>query len=90
MRKSLCVPFVILAPVLAQADNADTANKSNNPLNLAPGLNFQDYYTPDIANINAHTNDALIRGALPMAPNGLIGVPQLLRATVSKGLSPMK
>ncbi|MEQ7921279.1 hypothetical protein ABQX22_18940 [Xanthomonas sp. WHRI 1810A] len=80
--KSLCVPFVIMAPMLAQADNADTANKSNNPLNLAPGLNFQDYYTPDIANTNAHTNDALIRGALPMAPNGFIGVPQLLRATV--------
>lgn len=30
------------------ADNADTANKSNNPLNLAPGANLQDYYSPKL------------------------------------------
>jgi len=69
-------------PNSASSDNADAANKSNNPLNLAPGLNVQDYYTPDIANSNAHTNDTLLRGTLPVAPGALIGVPQLLRATL--------
>jgi hypothetical protein len=73
---------LLLPAGLASADNADTANKSNNPLNLAPGLNLQDYYTPDIANTNAHTNDLLLRGTLPIAPGDFIGVPQLLRATL--------
>jgi hypothetical protein len=68
--------------VYAHADNADTANKSNNPLNLAPGANLQDYYTPKLYDTNAHTNDVLMRGTLPIAPNDFIGVPQLLRATV--------
>lgn len=72
-----------LAPAFcALADNAETANKSNNPLNLAPGLNLQDYYTPKLYDTNVHTNDALLRGALPMAPNDFIGVPQLFRATL--------
>ncbi|MCW2268910.1 hypothetical protein D3C77_83710 [compost metagenome] len=66
----------------ALADNAETANKSNNPLNLAPGLNIQDYYTPTIDDSNAHTNDLLLRGTLPLAPGDFIGVPQLLRATL--------
>ncbi|MGH8394248.1 MAG: hypothetical protein ACRESN_18605, partial [Pseudomonas sp.] len=70
------------AAVNAHADNADTANKSNNPLNLAPGLNFQDYYTPSLYDTNVHTNDFLLRGTLPVAPGEFIGVPQLLRATV--------
>ena len=39
----------------ALADNAETANKSNNPLNLAPGLNLQDYYTPQVYDSNIHT-----------------------------------
>ncbi|WP_095128306.1 hypothetical protein [Pseudomonas sp. Irchel s3h14] len=68
--------------VYAHADNAETANKSNNPLNLAPGANLQDYYTPKLYDTNAHTNDILMRGTLPIAPNDFIGVPQLLRATV--------
>lgn len=72
-----------LAPVTAAlADNPDIANKSNNPLSLAPGLNLQDYYTPRVYDSNIHTNDALLRGALPVAPNDFIGVPQLLRATL--------
>lgn len=66
----------------ALADNAETANKSNNPLNLAPGLNLQDYYTPRLYDSNAHTNDTLLRGTLPIAPSDFIGVPQLLRATL--------
>lgn len=65
----------------ALADNAETANKSNNPLNLAPGLNIQDYYTPELFGSNKHTNDSLLRGTLPVAPGDLVGVPQLLRAT---------
>jgi hypothetical protein len=66
----------------AQADNAEEANKSNNPLSLAPGANLQDYYTPRLYDTNVHTNDALLRGTLPVAPNDFIGVPQLLRATL--------
>lgn len=79
-----------LAPFAAsvQADNAETANKSNNPLNLAPGLNLQDYYTPKLYDTNVHTNDALLRGALPMAANDFIGVPQLLRFTLPVSTRP--
>lgn len=64
---------------LAQHASAKEANKSNNPLNPAPGLNFQDYYTPDIYGSDKYTNDFLIRGALPMAPVGPVPVPQLIR-----------
>jgi len=72
----------LLAPVVcAQAENADTANKSNNPLNFAPGMSAQDYYTPRYYDSNIHTNDLLIRGTLPIAPNDYIAVPQLIRAT---------
>ena len=72
----------LLAPVVcAQADNAETANKSNNPLNFAPGMSAQDYYTPKYYDTNIHTNDLLIRGTLPIAPNDYISVPQLIRAT---------
>jgi hypothetical protein len=39
--------------VCALADNAAAANKSNNPLNLAPGANLQDYYTPQLFDSNA-------------------------------------
>ena len=63
----------------AQSASAEEANKSNNPLNAAPGLNFQDYYTPDIYGSDKYTNDFLIRGALPMAPVGPVPVPQLIR-----------
>jgi len=65
----------------AHADNADTANKSNNPLNLAQGMSMEDYYTPRYYDSNIHSNDLLVRGTLPIAPNEFIGVPQLLRAT---------
>ena len=61
---------------LAQHASAEEATKSNNPLNPAPGLNFQDYYTPDIYGSDKYTNDFLIRGALPLAPGP---VPQLIR-----------
>jgi len=67
------------AVAAAQGVSAEDANKSNNPLNPAPGLNFQDYYTPDIYGSDKYTNDFLIRGALPMAPVGPVPVPQLIR-----------
>jgi hypothetical protein len=74
--------------VYAHADNADTANKSNNPLNLAPGANLQDYYTPKLYDTNAHTNDVLMRGTLPIAPGDFMRAPQLLRATLPIGTRP--
>lgn len=70
------------------ADNAEEANKSNNPLNLAPGMNLQDYYTPKIDGSDVHTNDMLLRGTLPVAPNDFLGVPQLLRATLPLSTRP--
>ncbi|MDZ5435888.1 hypothetical protein T3H00_24900 [Pseudomonas fluorescens] len=70
------------APLIcAHADNAETANRSNNPLNLEPGMNLQDYYTPRYYGSNIHTNDLLVRGTMPIAANDFIGVPQLLRGT---------
>ena len=80
--RTLLLASTLIPSFAAFADNADTANKSNNPLNLAPGMNLQDYYTPKIYDTNVHTNDALLRGTLPIAPNDFIGVPQLLRATL--------
>ncbi len=87
MSKNLLARTILLTAmspfeVCAQADNADTANKSNNPLNLAPGANLQDFYTPKLYDTNVHTNDALLRGAAPIAQGDFIGVPQLLRATL--------
>lgn len=66
---------------LAQA-SAEEANKSNNPLNPAPSLNFQDYYSPKLYGSDQYTNDFLVRGTLPLPPMGFVPVPQLLRATV--------
>lgn len=65
-----------------QANNPETANQSNNPLNRSPGVSIQDYYTPELYDSNAHTNEFSLRGTLPIAPGELLGVPQLLRATL--------
>ena len=67
---------------------ADEANKSNNPLNLAASLNVQNYYTPSVFGANSHTNDFLVRPTIPVGPNGLIGVPQIFRATVPVSTRP--
>jgi hypothetical protein len=56
--------------VCAYADTAEEANKSNNPLNLAPGANLPDD-TPRLYD----TNDTLRCGTLPIAPNDFIGLP---------------
>ncbi|GAA5784788.1 hypothetical protein [Chitiniphilus shinanonensis] len=72
----------------ALADDAETANKSNNPLNPAPGLNFQDYYTPTLYGSDKHTNDFLLRGTLPVMPNSLVGVPQIFRLTMPLSTRP--
>lgn len=82
MRKALFLASSLAAASGAQADNAEDSNKSNNPLSVAPGANLQDYYTPKLYDSNAHTNDVLLRGTLPIAPNDFIGVPQLVRATL--------
>ena len=82
------LPCALLFAQAPLADNAETANKSNNPLNLAPGLNVQDYYTPSLYDSNAHTNDLLVRGTLPLAPGDFLPVPQLLRATLPVSTRP--
>lgn len=80
--KTLFLASSLAAACCARADNAEDSNKSNNPLNVAPGANLQDYYTPRLYDSNAHSNDVLLRGTLPIAPNDFIGVPQLVRATL--------
>jgi len=72
----------------ATAQSADDANKSNNPLNLAASLNFQNYYTPKLFGTHAHTNDFLIRPTIPIAPGDLIGVPQIFRVTAPVSTRP--
>ncbi|CAN7499326.1 MULTISPECIES: hypothetical protein [unclassified Caballeronia] len=67
---------------------ADEANKSNNPLNLAASFNIQNYYTPSVFGASSHTNDLLLRPTIPIGPNGLIGVPQIFRATVPVSTRP--
>ncbi|WP_456021770.1 hypothetical protein [Pseudomonas protegens] len=80
--KTLFLASSLAAACCARADNAEDSNKSNNPLNVAPGANLQDYSTPRLYDSNAHTHDVLLRGPLPIAPNDFIGVPQLIRATL--------
>lgn len=78
------LPCALLFAQAPLANNAETANKSNNPLNLAPGLNLQDYYTPSLYDSNAHSNELLVRGTLPLAAGDFLPVPQLLRATLPR------
>lgn len=75
--------LMLPAHVLAQGGAAaEDANRSNNPLNLAPGLNVQNIYAPKLYGTDAHTNDLLLRGTLPVMPGQLIKAPQLFRLTV--------
>lgn len=69
-------------------DSADVANKSNNPLNLAPAFNIQSYYAPRLYDTNAHTADFLLRPTIPLAPGKLIGVPQIVRGTIPVSMRP--
>lgn len=81
----LALAGALLVPDLAQAAgaSAEESNKSNNPLNPAPGLNLQNYYSPDFYDAPDYTrNDFLLRAATPLPPNSIVPVPQLLRATL--------
>lgn len=88
LRANTCTAFGaillgVFSPLSAHAQSAsDDANKSNNPLNLAPSFNLQNYYTPDLYRSDAHTNDFLLRPTIPILPGDFIGVPQILRGTV--------
>ena len=79
--RTLLATLLCCCAAHAIADTAEDANNSNNPLNPAPGLNFQDYYVPSLFNTSAHTNDFLLRGTMPLAP-GALPFPQLIRATL--------
>ena len=73
MLRSSCALALLLVvsalpPVSAQADNADTANKSNNPLNLAPGANLQDFYTPKLYDTNAQQTTCCCVARYPLPP----------------------
>ncbi len=78
-------------PAYAQSppsNTADDANKSNNPLNLAASLNVQNMFAPSLYGSSAVTNDLLLRGTLPIGPNGLVPVPQILRLTAPVSTRP--
>ena len=68
--------------------SAEDLNKSNSPLNPAPGANIQNYWTPDFYDTDARANDLLLRGTLPLAPMGFVSVPQLIRLTVPVSTRP--
>lgn len=72
----------------AHAQSAADANKSNNPLNPDAAFNLQDAYTPRLYGSNAHTNDLLLRPTVPIMPGRVIGVPQIVRATVPVSTRP--
>ncbi len=77
-----CIAWGALLEAAMAQDSADLANKSNNPLNVAPSFNIQNFYAPRLYGSNAHTNDLLLRPTIPVAPGSLIGVPQIFRGTV--------
>lgn len=84
----IALAVLSLATTLAYAQSAEDANKANNPLNLAPSLGMQNYYTPRLFGTSAHTNDFLVRPTLPIAPGDWVGVPQILRPTVPLSTRP--
>ncbi|MNL82885.1 hypothetical protein D3C87_2103810 [compost metagenome] len=53
-------------------------------MNIAPGMSLQDYCTLKFYDSNIHTDDLLVCGTLPIAPNDFIGVPQLIGPTFEK------
>lgn len=66
-RSSCARAFLLVGSMpLTVSAQADTANKSNNPLNLAPGADLQGHYAPSLFDTNVHTNGLLLRGTLPI------------------------
>lgn len=80
-RLAACGLLACMSTAHAQT-TVEEANKSNNPLNLAPALTMQNYYMPSIFGTNTHTNDFMLRPTIPIGPSRFIPVPQLFRATV--------
>ncbi|RZU01141.1 hypothetical protein [Rivibacter subsaxonicus] len=81
---ALLAAAALLAPPSASAQSADAEllNRSNNPLAPFAALNVQNQYSPYLHESSAEINDFFVRGLLPVAPNGLIGVPQVLGLTL--------
>ncbi|HKQ98312.1 MAG TPA: hypothetical protein VJV75_10585 [Candidatus Polarisedimenticolia bacterium] len=88
MRSAALGAFIILfgvAAVLA-GPSSDEMNASNNPLQPAIGLNFQDYYTGSFYGLDdADANAFLLRGVVP---HKLFGHPQIVRGTLPIVTSP--
>jgi len=66
----------------AQEVSPEEMNKSNSPLNPAPAINLQDYWSPSLYDVDHFTNDFLPRISKTLPPNKLLHVPQILRFTV--------
>ncbi|WLW58950.1 hypothetical protein RA224_17005 [Achromobacter aegrifaciens] len=62
----MAAPLCFAQLAHAQSQSAHDANKSNNPLNLAASLNFQNYYTPKLFGSSGV-------GELPRARPGVSG-----------------
>jgi hypothetical protein len=92
MSSSPFIVAVVLAAATrlaaAQAVSAEDANKSNNPLNPAPAVSFQDYYNAKLYGSDRYTNDLLLRGTLPILPGETIKAPQIFRLTVPVSTRP--
>jgi hypothetical protein len=84
----LVMVYLFFSSNASAQSEADDTNKSNNPLNLAPSFNIQNYYTPSLFGVSGHTNSLLLRPTIPVGPIGPIGVPQIFRATVPVSTGP--
>jgi hypothetical protein len=81
--------LICISSALALAQtSADDANKSNNPLSLAASFNLQNYFTPSLFGSSAHTNDFLLRSAIPVAANTFIPAPEIFRVTLPVSTRP--
>lgn len=81
----LAIPQVGAPAQAGSHASADEVNASNNPLNAHPAANLQNVYVPEYYRYpgpagDPYTNDALLRGTLPIAES-FVPAPQLIRLT---------
>lgn len=87
MKRILCLMVLVSTSATAQVTTEDM-NKSNNPLSPSIGANVQDQYSPELYDSDAHTNDLLLRGAMPIAAGHVFKLPQIFRLTMPVSTRP--
>jgi len=65
-----------------EAVSSEEMNKSNSPLNPAPAFNLQDYWSPQLYDVDKFTNDFLPRLSKTVPSGKFVHVPQILRLTI--------